>query len=225
ESLTAACPEAPAALIRVIEKCLEKSPEARYPNGRQLERELLAIARRLDPDHTVMSTPLSAPTLIADAPDHGGDPDPSTAAAALASRVRQAVQEGRLDEAEQLLRELQSRHARVPGLSGLRVLVEEARLASQAVDLAGDAERALERLHLTEAQALIADIERLAPTWDGLAALRQQLQALQHDRRVDEALQRVRACLDAGALDDAEPALRQLAALSPGHPALSELRS
>lgn len=222
--LATACPEVPAALVRVIEKCLEKAPEHRYQTGRQLERELLAIARRLDPDHTVISSPLTAPTLVAGAGD-GADPDPSTAAAALASRVRQAVQEGRLDEAEQLLRELQARHARVPGLSGLRVLVEEARLASQAINLAGDAERALARQHLTEAQALIEDIERLAPTWDGLASLRQQLQALLHERRVDEALQRVRGCLDAGALDEAEPALRQLAALAPGHPQLSELRS
>lgn len=223
-ALASLCHDVPTSLIRIIERCLEKSPDARYPDGRQLERELLAIARRLDPDHTVISAPLTS-TLVVDAAGDGTGDDPTTAAAALAARVREAVNEGRLADAEQLLRDLQARHARVPGLSGLRVLVEEARLASQAIDLAGDAERALARLHLTEAQALIADIERLAPTWEGLATLRKQLQTLQHDRRVEDVLQRVRACLDAGALEEAEPALRQLADLAPGHAALADLRS
>ncbi len=223
-SLASLCREAPTTLLRIIEKCVEKSPENRYQEGRQLERELMSVARRLDPDHTLISMPLTAATTVLE-PQADGTDDPSTAAAALAVRVRDAVAAGQLAEAEQLLRDLQARHARVPGLSGLRVLVEEARQMSQAVDLAADAERALAQSHLTEAQALIDDIERLAPSWSGVSALRRQLQTLQNERRVADVVARIDASLDAGRLDAAEPALRELAALSPTHPDLASLRS
>lgn len=222
--LASACRNAPTSLLRIIEKCLEKTPEARYQDARQLERELMSVARRLDPDHTLMSVPLTAPTAVLDTQPEAND-DPSTAAAAIAVRVREAVAQGQLAEAEQLLRDLRARHARVPGLSGLRVLVEEARQMSQAIDLARDAERALEQTHLTEAQALIEDIERLAPAWSGLAPLRRQLQTLQNERRIADVVQRISASLEADRLDAAEPALRELAALAPAHPDLSTLRS
>jgi tetratricopeptide (TPR) repeat protein/predicted Ser/Thr protein kinase len=222
--LASACRTAPVSLLRIVEKCLEKAPEARYQDARQLERELMSVARRLDPDHTLMSVPLTAPTAVVDSQSDGNE-DPSTAAAALAVRVREAVAAGQLAEAEQLLRDLRARHARVPGLSGLRVLVEEARQMSQAVELARDAERALGQTHLTEAQALIDDIERLAPNWSGLAPLRRQLQALQNERRIADVVRRISASLEAGQLDAAEPALRELAALAPAHPELTGLRS
>ena len=221
-ALASGCRDAPTSLLRIIEKCLEKSPDDRYQEGRQLERELLSVARRLDPDHTLVSVPMAATALLE---SHEGPDDQSTAAARLASRVREAVSAGQLSEAEQLLRDLQLRHALVPGLSGLRVLVEEARQMSQAVDLAADAERALARAHLTEAQALIDDIERLAPTWAGVSALRRELQARQNERRVGDVVRRVTADLDAGRLDAAEPGLRELADLSPAHPELGPLRS
>lgn len=222
--LAAACRSAPTSLVRIIEKCIAKAPEDRYQEARQLERELLSVARRLDPEHTLISMPQTAPTAVIENPGETGD-DPSTAAATMAARVRDAVSAGRLAEAEQLLRDLQTRHTRTPGLSGLRVLVEEARQFSHAVNLAGDAERALSRLNLTEAQALIDDIERVAPSWTGLAPLRRQLQTLQNERRVNDVAQRISASLDAGSLDEAEPALRDLAALAPDHPDLAALRS
>lgn len=222
--LASLCREAPPTLLRIIEKCIEKSPDDRYQDARQLERELMSVARRLDPDHTMVSMPLAAPTAVLESQSDGTDP-PSTAAAALASRVREAVGDGRLAEAEQLLRDLQARHAHTPGLSGLRVLVEEARQMSQAVELAADAERALSRSHLTEAQALIDDIERLAPSWSGVTALRRHLQSLQNERRIADVVGLITSSLDASRLDDAEPALRELAALAPKHPELATLRS
>src|SRR5690606_13183046 len=96
--LASACRTAPVSLLRIVEKCLEKAPEARYQDARQLERELMSVARRLDPDHTLMSVPLTAPTAVVDSQSDGNE-DPSTAAAALAVRVREAVAAGQLAEA------------------------------------------------------------------------------------------------------------------------------
>jgi eukaryotic-like serine/threonine-protein kinase len=223
--LASICQDAPMTLVRIVEKCLEKTPETRPPDARQLERDLLTLARRLDPEHTLAVEPPTEPTIVIETPSIGMAEEPGTAAAALSARVREAVEAGRLAEAEQLLRDLEARHARTPGLSGLRVLVDEARQLSQAIHLAGDAERALDRANLTEARALLEDIERLAPRWTGLMPLRQQLQARQHQQRVADAIERVHANLEAGQLEEAEPALRQLAGLAPSHPELAALRS
>lgn len=74
-ALASACRDAPATLLRIIERCLEKSPDDRYQEARQLERELMAVVRRLDPDHMPISMPMTAPTAVLESQAKGtGDP-------------------------------------------------------------------------------------------------------------------------------------------------------
>ena len=47
-------PDVPNALVKTIAKCLQKEPGSRAGNAKLLEREFLAIARRLDPEHTLV---------------------------------------------------------------------------------------------------------------------------------------------------------------------------
>ena len=53
-------PDVPNALVKTIAKCLQKEPGSRAGNAKLLEREFLAIARRLDPEHTLVVLPSEA---------------------------------------------------------------------------------------------------------------------------------------------------------------------
>ncbi len=97
-------PDVPQALVKAVAKCLQKDPASRAATAKVLEREFLSIARRLDPDHTLVVAPAEATIVVAPAKDA------TTSRSEMLREAGEAIEQGQLTTASGLLQQARIGH-------------------------------------------------------------------------------------------------------------------
>ncbi len=199
-------PDAPAVLLRTIAKCLQKDPATRPDNARQLEREFLAIARRLDPDQTLVV--LAPEATMVEAHDH------TTSRQALLREAEQAIQQGELTVASGLIQKLE---ASAPGteVQQLRQRLQSRRVDIRVQTAVSRAEEAVQAGTTEEAEQALDALVEIAPRHPELDRLRTALQARIDARQVATLVSRARQALQHDRLEEAEALVAEALALAP----------
>ena len=201
-------PDAPQTLIRAIAKCLQKDPASRPENARLLEREFLSIARRLDPEHTLVVLPAEV-TVVSPPPR-----DVTTSRREMMREAEEAIEQGELTTASGLLQKLESA-APSNDVQALRHKLQMRRLELRVQDALGRAEEALQTGSLEESETAINVLAELAPRHTDLERLRQTLQSRHDMRQVASLTSRARQALQQDRLEEAEALVAEALALAP----------
>ncbi len=134
-------PDVPNALVKTIAKCLQKEPSSRAGNAKLLEREFLAIAKRLNPEHTLVVLP-SEPTIVTPATPQARDVTVSRRE--LMRETEEAIEHGELTTASGLLHKLESGTSPSPDVQQLRQKLQARRLSLRLQEAMSRADEATE---------------------------------------------------------------------------------
>ena len=200
-------PDTPTALVRTIARCLQKEPAARPESATELEREFLAIARRLDPDHTLVVRP-AEPTVVAAAKDL------TTSRREMLREAEAAIEQGELTVAAGLLQKLES-GAPSGEVLQLRQKLQGRRVELRVQDALTRADEAVQTGTVQEAEDALTALAEVAPRHAELDRLRTALQTRIDARQVANLTSRARQALQEDRLDDAEALVAEALALAP----------
>ncbi|WP_396626337.1 protein kinase [Luteitalea sp.] len=201
-------PDVPHALVKTIGRCLQKDPATRADNARTLEREFLAIARRLDPEHTLIVLP-AEPTVVAPAKDV------TTSRRELMREAEEAIAQGQLTTASGLLQKLESGTSPSPDVQMLRQKLQGRRLELRVHEAVSKADDALQTGSIEDAEAAIGALADISPRHDALERLRGALQQRIDDRQVAALTSRARQALQQDRFEEAEVLIAEALALAP----------
>ncbi|WP_291990818.1 serine/threonine-protein kinase, partial [Luteitalea sp.] len=205
-------PDVPHALVKAIAKCLQKEPAARAESARLLEREFLSIARRLDPEHTLVVLP-AEPTMVAPQVK-----DATTSRRELLREAQEAIEQGQLTTASGLLQKLESGTSPSPDVQQLRHRLQSRRLELRVHEAVGRADEASQTGSIEEAEAAINALAELSPRHPALERLRHAHQERIDERQVAALTSRARQALQQDRLDEAESLIAEALALAPDAP-------
>jgi tetratricopeptide (TPR) repeat protein/predicted Ser/Thr protein kinase len=201
-------PDAPAALIKAIARCLQKDPGARPQDAKIMEREFLSIARRLDPEHTLVVVATEATMVTAPSKDA------TTSRVEMLREASDAIEQGQFTTASGLLQKLES-GAPNADVQQLRHRLQARRLEARIQEALGRAEEALQTGSLDEGETAIHALAELSPRHPELERLRAALQSRVDDRQVATLTSRARQALQQDRLDDAHALIAEALALAP----------
>jgi serine/threonine protein kinase len=201
-------PDVPQALVKTIAKCLQKDPAARAETAKLLEREFLAIARRLDPEHTLVVLP-AEPTMVAPSKDV------TTSRREMLREAEEAIEQGQLTTASGLLQKLESGTSPNPDVQQLRHKLQGRRLELRLHEAVGKADEASQTGSVEEAEAAINALAEIAPRHPALERLRKAHQERLDERQLATLVSRARQALQQDRLDEAETLIAEALALSP----------
>lgn len=204
-------PDVPHALVRTIAKCLQKDPGARAASAKLLEREFLAIARRLDPDHTLVVLPAEPPTL---APG----PDATASRNDLLKEAEEAIAQGHLATASGLLHQLESGTSPSADVQVLRQKLQARRLELRLQEVLTRADEASQTGSIEDAEAAINELAELSARHPALERLRRANQERVDQRQVATLTTRARQALREDRLSEAEALVAEALALDPDAP-------
>jgi serine/threonine protein kinase len=205
-------PDVPHALVKAIAKCLQKEPAARAESARLLEREFLSIARRLDPEHTLVVLP-AEPTMVAPQVK-----DATTSRRELLREAQEAIEQGQLTTASGLLQKLESGTSPNPDVQQLRHRLQSRRLELRVHEAVSRADEASQTGSIEEAEAAINALAELSPRHPALERLRHAHQERIDERQVAALTSRARQALQQDRLDEAESLIAEALALAPDAP-------
>lgn len=200
-------PDIPGALVKLVARCLQKDPTQRADNAKTLEKEFLALARRLDPDHTLIVLP-AEPTVVAPARDV------TTSRREMLREAEEAIAQGELTTASGLLQKLEATAPNVE-VQQLRQRLQLRRLELRVQDALSRAEGTLQSGTIEEAEAAITQLADIAPRHADLERLRVALQARVDERQVANLTSRARLALQQDRLEEAEALIAEALALDP----------
>ena len=201
-------PDAPATLINAIARCLQKDPAARPQDAKVMEREFLSIARRLDPEHTLVVVATEA-TMVTPP-----SKDATTSRREMLREVSDAIDQGQFTTASGLLQKLEAGTPNAD-VQQLRHRLQTRRLEARVQEALGRAEEALQTGSLDEGETAIHALAELAPRHPDLERLREALQNRVDDRQVATLTSRARQALQQDRLDDAHALIAEALALAP----------
>ena len=202
-------PDAPQALVRTIMKCLQKEPDARPESARLIEREFLGIARRLDPDHTLVVLP-AEPTVVSSGADS------TTSRRQMLKDAEDAIEQGQITTASDLVQRLESVGTSPNAdVQQLRQRLHGRRLELRIQDAVMRAEQASQSGSLEEAESAMAALSDIAPRHPALVALRKAHQERLDERQVAALTSRARLALQHEKLDEAAALIAEALALDP----------
>jgi len=202
-------PDVPPALIKAIGRCLQKSPGDRPQEAKGMEREFLSIARRLDPEHTLVV--VAAPEATVVAPP---SKDATTARLEILREASEAIELGQFTTASSLLQKLEGGPPNAD-VQQLRHRLQSRRLELRVHEALGRAEEALQTGSLDEGETAIHALAELSPRHPELERLRHSLQSRVDDRQVATLTSRARQALQQDRLDDAQALIAEALALAP----------
>lgn len=202
-------PDVPNALVKTIAKCLQKEPGSRAGNAKLLEREFLSIARRLDPEHTLVVLASEATIVTPQAKDV------TTSRKELMRETEEAIEHGELTTASGLLHKLESGTSASPDVQQLRQKLQARRLALRLQEAVAKADEATQTGSLEEAEAAINALADLSPRHPALERLRKAHQERIDERQVASLTSRARQALQQDRLDEAESLLAEALSLAP----------
>lgn len=201
-------PDIPGPLVKLIARCLQKDPAQRAESAKLLEREFLALARRLDPEHTLVVVAPAEPTMVAPPKDL------TTSRRQLLREVEEAIAQGEITTASGLLEKLEGT-APTTEVQQLRQRLQSRRLELRIQDAQSRAEGALQSGTIEEAEAAISHLADLAPRHADLDRLRGLLQTRVDERQVANLTSRARLALQQDRLEEAEALIAEALALDP----------
>lgn len=201
-------PDVPQALVKAIAKCLQKEPSARADTARLLEREFLAIARRLDPEHTLVVLP-AEPTRVA------SHKDGTTSRQAMLREAQEAIEQGELTTASGLIQKLESGTSPNPEVQQLRQKLQSRRLELRVHEAIARADEASQTGTVEEAEAAIIALAEIAPRNPALDRLRQAHQDRLDERQLSMLTSRARQALQQDRLDEAGALIAEALSLAP----------
>ncbi len=204
-------PDVPQALVRAIASCLQKDPATRAVSAKVLEREFLSIARRLDPDHTLVVRPAD-PTVVAK------PRDVTTSRVEMLREAEAAIAQGQLTTASGLLQKLESGTVPSPDVQQVRLKLQERRTELRINEALGKADEAAQSGSLEEAEAAINALAQISPRHEALERLRHRLQERLDERQVASLTSRARQAIHQDRLDEAEALIAEALALAPDAP-------
>ncbi len=204
-------PDVPNALVKTIARCLHKDPATRADSAKVLEREFLALARRLDPEHTLMVVP--GETTVA-APAR----DVTTSRQQLLREAAEAIAQGELTTASGLLQKLESGTSTNADVQQLRQKLQSRKLEVRVQDAVSRADEATQTGSLDEAEAAINALADLSPRHQDLKRLRRAHQERIDERQLAALTSKARQALQQDRLEEAESLLAEALALSPDAP-------
>ncbi len=202
-------PDVPNALVKTIAKCLQKEPGSRAGNAKLLEKEFLSIARRLDPEHTLVVLASEATIVTPQAKDV------TTSRKELMRETEEAIEHGELTTASGLLHKLESGTSPSPDVQQLRQKLQARRLALRLQEAVAKADEATQTGSLEEAEAAINALADLSPRHPALERLRKAHQERIDERQVASLTSRARQALQQDRLDEAESLLAEALSLAP----------
>jgi len=221
-------------LVAIVDKCLEKSKENRYPDMAAVRRDIALLRRRLGLDLEDVAGGETIPGARVGTPDEG-TPRPSRRDSSRQelARLRAAQIRTHLDDARKALEisdftsalEASQRALLLDG-DDRDALTYEHRARSalderQAQQLLAEARSELDKGALTAASLLIGRAESLSPASREAAAVRTALEEARRAlaeqqarlRALQTALAQAREALAAGAIDDASARIRDAFAI------------
>ncbi|BCS31104.1 hypothetical protein TBR22_A03040 [Luteitalea sp. TBR-22] len=201
-------PDVPHALVKTIARCLQKDPSARADSAKVLEREFLGIARRLDPEHTLIVLP-AEPTVVTPARDV------TTSRRELMREAEEAIAQGQLTTASGLLQKLESGTSPSPDVQMLRQKLQGRRLELRIHEALTRADDTLQSGSIEEAEAAIGALADIAPRHPALERLRGALQQRMDDRQVAALTSRARQALQQDHFEEAEALIAEALTLAP----------
>ncbi len=160
--------------------------------------------------------------------------------AKLTEDARRAIEQNRLDDADQLIAEAEKldqtspevQRARI-ALDGARRRAAEAERRTQVQRLIETARRALEQRRYEDADKALDEAEKLEPASSEVKRLRQQLDEAERRARTEEQrreqaaklVDAARQAIERGQLDEADRLLRQAQTNDPNTPQLGQVRA
>jgi serine/threonine-protein kinase len=205
-------PDVPQALVKAVAKCLQKDPGSRAATAKVLEREFLSIARRLDPEHTLVVAPAEATVVVAPAKDA------TTSRSEMLREAGEAIEQGQLTTASGLLQRLESGTSPNVDVQLLRQKLQGRRLELRVHEVLAKAEDASQTGSVEEAEAAINALADIAPRHAALERLRHAHQERLDERQVASLTSRARQALHQDRLDEAEALIAEALALAPDAP-------
>ena len=236
DPLSQVCPGIDPAIEQAVNKCLDRDADRRYQDLNVLRRELTRIRQRIDLENSPDLRSTTSETLVLNTPSHGGSAGvpaltPDRVSALIVS-AQVALDARDLDRALVLCE-----HAAAIAPDDLRVRelqrsAQAAREAQRVEALLSEASAHLDAQRLVEARVAIDFI--VAAQRDSAAAmeLRERLDraVAEEERRRDwarrfgAAMNRARAELDRGALQEASAAIDEALTLNPENTGAVTLR-
>ncbi len=204
-------PDVPQALVKAVAKCLQKDPASRAATAKVLEREFLSIARRLDPEHTLV---VAAEATIVVAPSR----DATTSRSEMLREAGEAIEQGQLTTASGLLQKLESGTSPNVDVQVLRQKLQGRRLELRVHEALGKADEASQTGSVEEAEAAINALADIAPRHAALERLRHAHQERLDERQVASLTSRARQALHQDRLEEAEALIAEALALAPDSP-------
>ena len=227
EPLSPVCPGLDPAIEQCVNKCLDRDTDRRYQDLNVLRRELTRIRQRIDLEHSPDQRSTTGETLVLNTPSHSGSAGvpaltPDRLSALIVS-AQVALDARDLDRALVLCE-----HAAAIDPDDLRVrelqrTAQAAREAQRVEALLSEASGHLEAQRLVEARVAIDFVVAAQPDSAAAIELRERLDraVAEEERRRDwarrfgAAMNRARAELERGALQQASAAIDEALTLNP----------
>ena len=236
DPLSHVCPGIDPAIEQCVNKCLDRDTDRRYQDLNVLRRELTRIRQRIDLEHSPDQRSTTGETLVLNTPSHSGSAGvpaltPDRLSALIVS-AQVALDARDLDRALVLCE-----HAAAIDPDDLRVrelqrTAQAAREAQRVEALLSEASGHLEAQRLVEARVAIDFVVAAQPDSAAAIELRERLDraVAEEERRRDwarrfgAAMNRARAELERGALQEASAAIDEALTLNPENSGAVTLR-